>query len=105
MATKATTQGLRSETGARAHSGGPRTLWNRSGHAAAGRKGDWRKRLLAAMVQKETTMRLDRISDQLNMGTRAGTCRLAAESRKRLAAGHALRKEVETILEKAIFNG
>jgi hypothetical protein len=69
------------------------------------RKGDWRKRLLAAMVQKETTMRLDRISDQLNMGTRAGTCRLAAESRKRLAAGHALRKEVETILEKAIFNG
>ena len=46
------------------------------------RKGDRRKGLLAAMIQKETTMRLDCITQQLNMGTRAGTCRLAAESRR-----------------------
>jgi hypothetical protein len=31
---------------------------------------------------------------------RAGTCRLAAESRKRLAENRALRREVETIFEK-----
>jgi hypothetical protein len=31
------------------------------------RKGDWRKGLLAATIQKETTMRLDWISEQLNM--------------------------------------
>ncbi len=51
------------------------------------RKGDWRKGLLAAMIQKETTMRLDWITEQLNMGTRAGVCRLAGEARKRLATG------------------
>ena len=69
------------------------------------RKGDWRKGLLAAMIQKETTMRLDWITEQLNMGTRAGTCRLAAKSRKRLAADRALRREVETITKRAILNG
>ncbi len=69
------------------------------------RKGDWRKGLLAAMIQKETTMRLDWITEQLNMGTRAGTCRLAAEARKRLAADRALRKEIETIAKTAILNG
>jgi hypothetical protein len=57
------------------------------------------------MIQKETTMRLDWITEQLNMGTRAGTCRLAAESRRRLATDRGLRTEVETILAKAILNG
>ena len=57
------------------------------------------------MIQKETTMRLDWITQQLNMGTRAGTCRLAAESRRRLATDRALRREVETISKRAMLNG
>ena len=61
------------------------------------RKGDWRKGLLAALIQKETTMRLDWITEQLNMGTRAGTCRIAAEFRKLLATDRTLRREVESI--------
>jgi hypothetical protein len=32
------------------------------------RKGDWRKRLLAAIILKERTMKLDWITEQLNMG-------------------------------------
>ena len=50
-------------------------------------------------------MKLDWITAQLNMGTRAGICRLAAESRKCLAANRALRREVETTLKRAILNG
>ena len=68
------------------------------------RKGDWRKGLLAAMIQKETTMRLDWITQQLNMGL-AGTSRLAAESRRRLATDRSLRREVETISKRAMLNG
>ncbi|MFZ0708450.1 MAG: transposase [Terrimicrobiaceae bacterium] len=68
-------------------------------------KGDWRKRLLAAMIQKETTMRLDWITDQLNMGTRAGLCRLAGEARRRLATDRTLRRQMETISNPAILNG
>jgi hypothetical protein len=68
------------------------------------RKGDGRKGLLAAMIQKETTVRLDWISEQLNMGTRAGTCRLAAEFRRRLAIDRALRNEIEAISKKAMLN-
>ena len=69
------------------------------------RKGDWRKGLLAAMIQKETTMRLDWITEQLNMGTRASVCRLAGEARKRLATDRALKKQIETISNTAILNG
>jgi putative transposase len=69
------------------------------------RKGDWRKGLLAAMIQKETTMKLDWISEQLNMGTRAGTCRLAAESRRRLATDRGLRREMDAISKRAMLNG
>jgi hypothetical protein len=56
------------------------------------------------MIQQETTMRLDWITEQWNMGTRAGNCRLNAESRKRLATDRALRREVETISKRAILN-
>jgi pimeloyl-ACP methyl ester carboxylesterase len=69
------------------------------------RKGDWRKGLIAAMIQKETTMRLDWITQELKMGTRAGVCRLAAEARKRLATDGALRRKVEAISKTAILNG
>ncbi|MGA7214525.1 MAG: hypothetical protein WBX20_09980, partial [Terrimicrobiaceae bacterium] len=63
------------------------------------------KGLLAAMIQKETTMRLDWITEQLKMGTRAGVCRIAGEARKRLATDRALRKQIETISNTAILNG
>ena len=69
------------------------------------RKGDWRKGLIAAMIQKETTMRLDWITEELKMGTRAGVCRLAGEARKRLATDGALRRKVEAISKTAILNG
>ena len=69
------------------------------------RKGDWRKGLLAATIQKETTMRLDWISEQLNMGTRAGVCRLAGETRKRLVTDRALRRAIEARSKNAILNG
>jgi putative transposase len=61
------------------------------------RKGDWRKGLLAAMIQKETTMRLDWIAEQLHMGTRAGVCRLVGEARKRLATDRTLRRAIDAI--------
>ena len=57
------------------------------------------------MIQKETTMRLDWITDQLNMGTRAGLCRLAGEARRRLATDRTLRRQMETISNPAILNG
>jgi REP-associated tyrosine transposase len=69
------------------------------------RKGDWRKGLIAAIIQKETTVRLDWITEQLNMGTRAGVCRLASEARKRLATDRALRRQIETISSTAILHG
>ncbi len=68
-------------------------------------KGDWRKGLLAAMIQNETTMRLDWISEQLEMGTRAGCCRLAAQSRLQLKKDYGLRKHLEAVKKISILNG
>lgn len=47
-------------------------------------KEDWKKALLAAMIQDETTMRLDWISEELRMGTRAGECRAAKSARDKM---------------------
>ena len=69
------------------------------------RKVDWRKGLLAAMLRKETTIRLDWISAQLNTGTRAGTSRLATKTRRRLAAERGLRRQAKAISRIAILNG
>lgn len=68
-------------------------------------KGDWRKALLASMIQDETTTRLDWISERLCMGTRAGTCRLAAQARGRITRDASLRKARREILKMSIFNG
>ena len=46
-----------------------------------GRKGDPRKILLAGLIQAETTVRLDWITEHLRMGTRAACCRLIASGR------------------------
>lgn len=69
------------------------------------RKGDWRKGLLAAMIHAETTMKLDWISEQLHMGTRAGVCRLAADARERRRKDRRLRGAWEAILEMSKING
>ena len=68
-------------------------------------KGDWRKALIAAMIQNETTMRLDWISERLEMGTRAGCCRLAAQSRRQLEKDSELRKHRDAIKRISILNG
>ena len=57
------------------------------------------------MIPKQTTMSLDWIVEQLNMGTRAGVYRLTGEARKRLATDRALRRQIETISNTAILNG
>jgi hypothetical protein len=68
-------------------------------------KGDWRKALLATMIQRETTMKLDWISGELAMGTRAGTCRLIADTKRRLETDRRLRKSCSAILEMSTFYG
>ncbi|MGA7880163.1 MAG: hypothetical protein WBL40_22670 [Terrimicrobiaceae bacterium] len=67
------------------------TLERGSGNAAAGAQGRLAQR--AACCRDSETMRLDLIPGQFNMRTRAATCRLAAESRRRLATDRALRVE------------
>ena len=64
-------------------------------------KGDERKSLLAAMIQDETTMKLDWISEKLNMGTRAGVCRNAKSARERAKSDkdfRAMRRAIMSIL-------
>ena len=45
-------------------------------------KGDWRKGILAALIQKETTMRLDWISESMRMGERSSCCRSIRRTRE-----------------------
>jgi len=67
-------------------------------------KGDWRKAMLAAMIAGETTMRLDWISEQLRMGTRAGVCRLAKEAKASLGKDRKLDSTRNVILQISILN-
>ena len=45
-------------------------------------KGDWRKGVLAALIQKETTVRLDWISETMRMGQRSSCCRTIRRTRE-----------------------
>jgi hypothetical protein len=47
-------------------------------------KSDWRKPLLAELVQSQTIMRLDWIRQTLNMGDRSSCCRLIRQTRQAL---------------------
>ena len=47
-------------------------------------KSDWRKTLLAELVQSQTIMRLDWIRGTLNMGDRSMCCRLTRRAREEL---------------------
>ncbi len=50
----------------------------------AAAKGDWRKGILAEMVQRETTMTLDWISERLRMGDRSNCCRIIRQTREKM---------------------
>lgn len=50
----------------------------------AAAKGDWRKGILAEMVQRETTMTLDWISEKLAMGDRSSCCRIIRRMREEM---------------------
>ena len=45
-------------------------------------KSDWRKGILAEMVQRETTMTLNWISEKLVMGDRSSCCRIIRRTRE-----------------------
>ena len=64
-------------------------------------KGDWRKALLAELVQSQTTMRLDWIREALNMGDRSSCCRIIRGARQRLAQNRKERAIRQRILEIA----
>jgi REP element-mobilizing transposase RayT len=66
------------------------------------RKSDPRKALLAEIIQAETCVRLDWISAELRMGTRAGCCRLIRRVRE--AGDTQMRKQREAIHKISIIN-
>ena len=68
------------------------------------RKGDERKGLLAEIVQAETTVSLDWISGQLQMGTRSGCCRAIGLTRERLQKNRKARKYRQDILKNATLS-
>jgi hypothetical protein len=68
------------------------------------RKGDERKGLLAEIVEAETTVRLDSISDQLPMGTRSGCCLTIGLARERLKKDRKARKYRQDILKNPTLN-
>jgi hypothetical protein len=61
------------------------------------RKSDWRKRLLAELIQAETTMRLDWISGELGMGTRSWCCQQICQTRISLGKDRKLRQRRNAI--------
>jgi hypothetical protein len=63
----------------------------------AARKSDWRKCLLAELIQVETTMRLDWISGELGMGTRSWCGQQICQTRIRLGKDRKLRKRRNAI--------
>ena len=68
------------------------------------RKGDERKGLLAEIVQAETTVSLDWISGQLQMGTHSGCCRAIGLTRERLKKYRKARKYRQDILKNPTLN-
>ena len=67
-------------------------------------KGDERKALVASLIHQETTVPLDWISGQLQMGTRSGCCRAIGLARERLKKDQKARKYRQDILKNAILN-
>ncbi len=63
---------------------------------------DWRKRLLAEVVQCETTVKLDWIRRRLDMGDRSYCCRLIRRTRERLAAEPMWQRKRQQVLKMSI---
>jgi putative transposase len=63
---------------------------------------DWRKGLLAEVLQAETTMKLDWIRDRLVMGDRSYCCRLIRRTRERLPGSAEWQEMRRRILEMSI---
>jgi hypothetical protein len=66
-------------------------------------KGDWRKRLLAALIQKETTVRLDWISESMRMGERSSCCRTIRRTREMMTRRRELHLESSVLADKFEF--
>ena len=62
---------------------------------------DWRKGLLAEVVQAETTMKLDGIREQLGKGDRSYCCRLIRRMREELPRNKSWQEVRERMLEKS----
>jgi len=69
------------------------------------RKSNARKCLLGELIQSETAVRLDWITGQLGMGTRAGCCRLIHEARQAIESDRCLARKREEIKKISILNG
>jgi len=70
----------------------------------AAAKSDWRKGVLAEMVQRETTMTLDWISEKLAMGDRSSCCRIIRRTRedmKRKKEWRDFQRQIEISLDHA----
>ncbi len=63
---------------------------------------DWRKGLLAELLQAETTMKLDWIRECLDMGDRSYCCRLIRKTRERLPREKSWQEARERILKMSI---
>ena len=68
----------------------------------AATKSDWRKGVLAEAAQKETTVRLDWISQQLRMGERSSCCRTIRHTREAMNRRKEWRDAKRRILEMSI---
>jgi hypothetical protein len=62
-------------------------------------KSDWRKALLAELVQSQTILRLDWIRQTLNMGDRSSCCRLIRRTRRTLPERREWRRIRKQIIE------
>lgn len=64
-------------------------------------KGDWRKGILAEMVQRETTMTLDWIGEKLVMGDRSSCCRIIRRSREEMKRQKEWQKKIKMSINHA----
>lgn len=63
---------------------------------------DWRKGLLAELLQAETIVKLDWIRQRLDMGDRSYCCRLIRRTRKRLPEEKTWQRARERVLKMSI---
>jgi len=67
-------------------------------------RSDWRKGIIAGLIQQETTTRLDWISERLKMGVRSGCCRTIGQTRQEMEARKDWQQAHDEILKKSTFH-